>query len=85
MKYQNNTQQVDKITCIGNIKLVRIKLIALLNIKLLAGELEIIASEIWQLNKKSWIRVLCTQCSVTTDPFLLCTQRNFSIEIILNI
>lgn len=46
MKYQNNTQQVDKITCIGNIKLVRIKLIALLNIKLLAGELEIIASEI---------------------------------------
>ena len=36
---QNNIHQVDKITCIGNIKIIHIKLIALCNIKLLAGEL----------------------------------------------
>ena len=40
MKYQNNIHQVDKITCIGNIKIIHIKLIALLNIELLAGELK---------------------------------------------
>ena len=66
-KYQLNTQQVDKIKFIGNIKILHIKLKKLLGIKLLAGELKISLSK--KFNSCLLHAILVVGNGATQDTF----------------